>query len=142
MTQNPSPTCHRDNMRKWVAALRSGLYQQGFGALAKKVNGEKRYCCLGVACEVAIADGLGLKHIENEWGSAYGVSRCISALPAEVLDWLGLGPEEGDCTIGTWESGTRISAISVNDGHNWGFGRIADAIEAHYGLNETDEVAQ
>ncbi len=34
---------------KWVAALRSGQYQQG----AEYLENDGRYCCLGVLCEVA-----------------------------------------------------------------------------------------
>lgn len=34
---------------KWIKALRSREYEQGFGKLK---NGNK-YCCLGVLCEIA-----------------------------------------------------------------------------------------
>jgi hypothetical protein len=34
---------------KWVAALRGGLYKQGFGQLR---DPEDRCCCLGVLCDV------------------------------------------------------------------------------------------
>jgi hypothetical protein len=38
---------------EWVAALRSGKYQQGKGALKrKKRNGVIHHCCLGVLLEV------------------------------------------------------------------------------------------
>lgn len=37
--------------RKWLKALRSGIYKQGTGVL--KVKGKQEYCCLGVACDVA-----------------------------------------------------------------------------------------
>ena len=33
---------------KWLAALRSGTYQQGEGRL----NSHGKYCCLGVLCEI------------------------------------------------------------------------------------------
>jgi len=36
--------------KKWIAALRSGEYEQGAGFLHNTV--QDRYCCLGVACEV------------------------------------------------------------------------------------------
>lgn len=35
---------------KWLAALRSGKYKQGKEALK---DHKGRYCCLGVACEIA-----------------------------------------------------------------------------------------
>lgn len=36
-------------MTKWVKALRSGEYKQGFGYLCNEGN----HCCLGVLCEIA-----------------------------------------------------------------------------------------
>lgn len=39
---------NKDIKDKWVAALRSGNYQQGQGSLRT----ENRYCCLGVLCEI------------------------------------------------------------------------------------------
>lgn len=40
--------------RKWIAALRSGKYKQGDGALrAEQADGEERWCCLGVLASVA-----------------------------------------------------------------------------------------
>lgn len=39
---------------KWVAALRSGEYKQGRGALCNTdCNGNKSYCCLGVLADVS-----------------------------------------------------------------------------------------
>lgn len=40
-----------DLKARWVAALRSGKYQQGVGRLFNKHEGT--YCCLGVLCAVA-----------------------------------------------------------------------------------------
>lgn len=39
----------KDLVKRWVAALRSGKYIQGGGALKTKRD---RYCCLGVLCDV------------------------------------------------------------------------------------------
>ena len=41
----------KDNIRKWVAALRSGTYQQGRLILHDFIH--NRFCCLAVACETA-----------------------------------------------------------------------------------------
>lgn len=35
-------------MKKWVAALRSGKYEQGRGGMLKA----NKYCCLGVLCDL------------------------------------------------------------------------------------------
>lgn len=43
---------------QWVAALRSGKYVQGRGALRHQGHdGVDTYCCLGVLCDVAIPNG-------------------------------------------------------------------------------------
>jgi len=43
---------------KWIAALRSGNYEQGQGALRRAdVTGDK-YCCLGVLCEIVLDEGI------------------------------------------------------------------------------------
>lgn len=39
-------------IEKWLEALESGEYKQGQGYL-RRLNGKPKYCCLGVACEVA-----------------------------------------------------------------------------------------
>lgn len=48
-----TPERVREARRAWLAALRSGEYQQGTEALRKGVD-EPHFCCLGVACELAI----------------------------------------------------------------------------------------
>lgn len=40
---------------RWIAALESGEYPKGVGALRTSNGG---YCCLGVACELLVADGV------------------------------------------------------------------------------------
>lgn len=37
---------------KWCEALESGHFKQGTGALCGIYDGEERYCCLGVLCEI------------------------------------------------------------------------------------------
>jgi hypothetical protein len=38
--------------QKWLAALRSGQYEQGRCALRTDEGGQRRYCCLGVLCDL------------------------------------------------------------------------------------------
>lgn len=41
---------------KWVAALRSGEYEQCIGTMRRPdENGRAKYCCMGVACEIVDA---------------------------------------------------------------------------------------
>lgn len=75
------------NAKKWVAALRSGKYKQGRGALKK----DGKYCCLGVACEIS-----GL----NKWYGRLPEFRQYymleaGVLPLEVQKWLGLNDRGG-----------------------------------------------
>lgn len=44
----------RANRKKGIAALRSGKYKQGRGALVRCEGDARRFCCLGVACEAVI----------------------------------------------------------------------------------------
>jgi hypothetical protein len=72
----------------WVAALRSGEYPQGRDHLAtKRGDGTFAFCCLGVACEVAIKNGLPLSVRED-----VGMRRLYGGLssypPFEVSRWL------------------------------------------------------
>lgn len=40
-------------IEKWLEALESGGYKQAPGFLRTEALGKPRYCCLGVACELA-----------------------------------------------------------------------------------------
>ena len=46
--------------KAWIAALRSGDYVQGqkYLVATDKTTGQTKHCCLGVACEVAVKEGL------------------------------------------------------------------------------------
>ena len=61
---------------KWVAALRSGEYQQAYGRL----RDDNSFCCLGVLCDIS-----GLGKWVNESGSwHYSITGCYKyrrALP-------------------------------------------------------------
>ena len=54
---------NRENMMKWIDALRSGKYKQSKGNLCRIIdvkNDEYLYCCLGVLCETAIDCGVNV----------------------------------------------------------------------------------
>ena|SRR3990167_3235040 len=70
---------------KWLSALRSGEYRQGFHHL----NKNNKFCCLGVLCD------LYAKENNVEWKMIReGVLRLhnsnTEALPSEVVAWAGL----------------------------------------------------
>ena len=59
---------------KWCAALRSGKYKQGEGALKERDwNGKITFCCLGVLRE--LAPGLARKHRNGEKLSSPSLKR-------------------------------------------------------------------
>lgn len=140
---------NKDAIRLWVNALRSGEYRQAIGALAQKRRGEWGYCCLGVACEVSIRDGLKLPVSEIKGSGLYGRDSECSYLPGEVLEWLGIestGPVITDQTV--WVSGAvltrvrpkfwdtepskHISVARLNDAYGFTFEEIALALELEY----------
>lgn len=107
------------NVRLWVAALRSGEFQQACGSL----RGRGGYCCLGVGCEVfRRATGRG------EWDSRDGFScaerRSSGFLAYHVSQWL-FGEDIDDPEV----SGVSLSVLNDTGA---GFAEIADAIEREY----------
>ena len=126
---------NRENIRKWVDALRSGEYEQGAGALRRgwKESGDQRvaHCCLGVACEAAMGDGVPLRHhnFDGYIGSQFIGTN--SVLPDVVSEWLGL--IGGDPVIGSHPTMSGdLLATNANDDLGWSFTQIAEAIERRY----------
>lgn len=127
---------NKDKLKLWIDALRSGEYTQGQGNLAGKDGEVVKYCCLGVACEVAIKDGLDLEFC---WGRPavdedrepveedrkfYDTEDLV--LPPAVQDWLGI---PGNTTVEVMLNGIEESVIDLNDNMDRDFGQIADALE-------------
>lgn len=116
---------NKENIQKWVDALRSGEYEQGVGDLNR--NGQ--FCCLDVACEVAIANGLNVERAVAPQGSvAYNDNRQF--LPDEVVGWLGISSYNP-----VLDEDEMSTATYYNDVVGSSFSAIADLIEAKY-LNE------
>ena len=118
---------HKNRIRKWVAALRSGEFKQGRGWL----RSDDRYCCLGVGCEVfRIATRQG-KWVEDKGGVDDFVPNCdmqdCTEFPRSVADWFGLADRDLSLTI----KGERKCASEHNDSGRR-FKTIANAIEKEY----------
>jgi len=78
----------------WVAALRSGEYQQTTGEL-RNGNG---FCCLGVLCD------LYLKEKGKQWEVVsedcfYFPALNLEVLPKEVMDWAELSSYNPNVTV-------------------------------------------
>lgn len=107
---------------KWVAALRSGAYQQGQGAL----KSDDKFCCLGVLCD--------LYAIENNarWYRKEGVDDsmegALSLLPHAVRLWADL--ESDDPVVQTGDI-SPYNTINLSEANDTGvsFEQIATLIE-------------
>lgn len=107
------------NRAKWVKALRSGKYSQITGTL----RGYKRFCCLGVACDIS---KLG------KWTTrrSYSINKkkgFVGTLgSARIRDFLGIQTNDGEYTD---SNGFSRSLVKDNDDRRFSFDRIANIIE-------------
>lgn len=110
---------------RWIAALRSGEYEQAYGQL----RSNKGYCCLGVLSEIAVDAGVITKEridTGDGWTEAYG-NGSSGYLPSLVRDWAGLP----DTNPLVQADGRGQSLAWVNDHSGKTFTQIADLIEEH-----------
>jgi hypothetical protein len=121
----------------WLAALRSGEYQQTKGKLRRTDDNDNYsagYCCLGVLCDVAVKNGLDLKveTIDGKFSGYVEYNGNADTLPDAVQGWAGL--HEGDPEVRYVDSDDDegMSSLSgANDDLRWDFSQIADAIESY-----------
>lgn len=102
----------------WVQALRSGEYRQTKNYLST----DDGYCCLGVLCEVAIADGLEIDC--QDYGTVFYDGE-DAILPQSVQEWADLGQANPSID---WEADDVCSLAELND-HGGTFDEIALVIE-------------
>lgn len=121
----PLSTDPKENMKALIAALRSGQYAQGDLALC---NGG-RYCCLGVAADLAVKAGEG-EWLHGEGSPPYsflskdsiGAQRAF--LPSPLLKKFGLFENDNDDDA--W------CLVHLNDSGGYTFTEIADLLERKY----------
>jgi len=142
-------TPNKDRIRKFVAALRSGEYPQTIGALQRTSDrvGPIGFCCLGVACEVAIQDGLELQKFDLigqpdlvRYGTT--LKDCSGdVLPTEVAEWYGFQDENPKLVMPVKTDAylfmdvdreRQVRATTLNDSRRFDFNEIADAFERTY----------
>lgn len=127
---------NKEHMCLWIEALRSGKYTQGRELLTQiSPQGVETNCCLGVACKVAIANGLSLA-VQEFYDDSFRAAvveyeRKEDVLPAQVVEWLGLEPGDTNPTVFTEVNGLVLVA-KLNDAEHWTFDQIADALEEMY----------
>lgn len=116
---------------KWVAALRHGKYEQGRGWL----NRDGKMCCLGVLCELAVAEGVIPEGVafRSPFGDidvevvTYG-DGCTRFPPTDVMRWAGLN--ERDVAVAMVDNVYPHGSLAeVNDSGEYTFKQIADIIE-------------
>lgn len=111
----------KDHRKLWINALRSGNYKQGKYRLRSVDN---KYCCLGVACEVAFQNGVQLQ-IRHHF-HLYFYDENDGYPPMIVRDFFGLITEAGD-----YVQDNNLSSLSTdNDTLNYNFDEIANIIES------------
>lgn len=121
---------NKENIKKVVDALRSGEFIQGFNKLEYVRDGVTKNCCLGVACRVAMQNGVDLRTHQSIFDSRItAFDDEIAGLPKAVLNWLGINDEFLRLDK---PSGQRTNAMRLNDTHRWSFDQIADLIEGNY----------
>ena len=116
------------NAQTWVAALRSGKYNQGRNELLAYQNGVPMFCPLGVACDVyRIETGDGIWQQFDGWPNRRTFidgagERRVGFLPDSVTAWLGLDNNSG---------GNCFRSIpALNDQEGLTFDEIASFIES------------
>ena len=100
---------------KWVAALRSGDYEQGREGLRDYKN---RYCCLGVLCDIVIAENPHLKWNKEDDSQEYDVNKSTDYPPMDIYKITGkleIEPED---------------LATLNDSLRCTFEQITNIIEA------------
>lgn len=141
---------NKENLRKWVDALRSGEYKQGVGLLhrTKTVDGKDKFCCLGVACVVAMQNGVELttKELAGDSPSYPGhriqYDETYTTLPYKVREWFGFtvltaGVRNPEFEINYPVVG-KVGFAYLNDDLDLSFNQIADLIEEQL-LSDEDE---
>lgn len=121
---------NKENVRKWVDALRSGKYKQ----CRSYLNKGDAYCCLGVACEVAFKNGVAVEIVNlNENTSNAEAIRSYNKntidLPTVVKEWLGF--EQHSPTV-RLSNNREEFLTNLNDSYKFSFEQIADLIEAQF----------
>ena len=112
---------------RWVAELRSGDRRQVTGALRR----DGGFCCLGVLCDLAAADGVGrwvdysdepdrFVSAKNDGDWSPGV------LPIAVQEWSGLDTSDPS-VLG--DDAVSMSLANRNDDLGTSFADIADLIK-------------
>lgn len=115
----------KSRVMKLIKALESGKYKQATSALARRDSerGKFSFCCLGVACEVAKANGCDVK-VTTSPNNRYRFYDGDSALlPPSVVEWYGFAKDEPRLFDEGHTDG--LLATVANDNRGYDFIKIA-----------------
>lgn len=132
--QKGTKVANEENIKLWLAGLRSGQYVQGDGRLKQDRSGQTLHCCLGVACEVALQNGveLSVDVANGQFHSVYLFDNEVSYLPNKVQNWLGL--RHDNPIVWDVDNVYHYELVDLND-KGTSFEEIADLIESNW-VNE------
>lgn len=112
----------KENRKKWIAALRSGEYEQGVEYLCS----DGKYCCLGVLCSVYEAETGDLIPEDSQ---GYAVTdETLEELP-QVQEWVGLRHPEGGFALSTPTPKHKLTLLN-DEFDEYDFNKLADLIES------------
>lgn len=112
-----------DVKARWLAALRSGEYQQGQDAL--RLNG--KFCCLGVLCDLAAKDGVGKWDLSLHFNDGDSVADDVPT--DKVREWAGLDQVNPQLNIPDVDGCERFAPIADLNDSGLSFAQLADEIE-------------
>lgn len=125
---------------EWCKALRSGEYKQGSYRLRAQqyadgyvpIEGEFRYCCLGVLSDLCVKAGVtDWDEIERRVYEQHSTQ----LLTPEVMVWAGLQARDPELTVP--DRRMPVTASRCNDNLSLTFSKIADAIDGGTGGHES-----
>jgi hypothetical protein len=152
---------NKERVSELVVALRSGAWPQTTGRLRKEDNGSVSFCCLGVACELALRQGVGHRIDSLYYSGPQDGSGEVGhryQLPAAAIEWYGFSNSNplikilcreipanhhsGWCEDCRAEGGVHrneecdnlivVAATDANDEMGLDFNQIADGFERMY----------
>jgi hypothetical protein len=121
-----------ENAKEWVAALRSGAYQQTAGRLRRGDN----FCCLGVACDLFMEKTGAGSWVKYEHAQVRALAPTYTfqlfdisantALPDRIVDFYGLSNGDGHYS----ENDMLDASLASENDSGRAFSEIADILEA------------
>lgn len=112
----------KNNIIKWVKALRSGDFKQIQNSLKFQEGGKTRYCCLGVACKI--------NNIEEDSDSFIFEDGPRRFMPNEL--WFKKTFEFDSTHNFNWRPEINSSLQQLNDNSHLSFLKIAEIIEKEF----------